>query len=495
MDYGTGKPKANYPLRAVIWGQSGTSGTSVNGTTGADGTAQLKLAAPTDTNNSYSTAVVSGSPNDTALVVSNWGQGIQPYDFGLSGSYYNGQPNQTAYRAAIYTDRPIYRPDQKVYFRGVVRQDDDVRYSLPPSGATIHVQVHANEKGDQTIYDGTATVSPAGTFNGEFLLPKDAPTGSYNLTFSAPNGSDNLGNAYFQVEEYRKPDFQVSVNPAHPSAIAGDPLTATVATSYYFGGPVAGVTTTLNLQASPYYFYWSDPTTQESYSFNDYEDQWWLYSRGPGNNEPAWSKTYQARTGADGTLTVDLSSPITTTDHSKVVSVEAEVQDLSNQTVANRGSAVIYQGQYYVGVAASVELATAQQPITVSLRTIAPDDTAPSGGRVQPNTAVHVRYIRSDWKRIPLADTPYSYEWQPDDKLIGEADATTDAQGRATLLFTPPQGGNYRIEASSTDRTRARHQKPHQPLGERPRRGHRLLAHRQSQRAETGGRQEAVYSR
>ncbi len=451
VDYSSGKPKANYPLRAAIWGQSGTTAASVTGTTGADGIAQLKLVAPTDSNNNYSTAVVSGSPNDTALVVSGWGQGIQPYDFGLSGSYNNGQPSAAQYRAAVYTDRPIYRPDQTVYFRGVVRRDDDVRYSLLPAGVTVHIQVHANAKGDQTIYDGTAQVSPAGTFNGEFLLPKDAPTGGYNLNFSAPNSSDNLNSAYFQVEEYRKPDFQVSVNPAHPSAIAGDPLTATVATSYYFGGPVAGVTTTLNLQASPYYFYWSDPITNESWSFNDYEDQWWIYSRGPGNNEPAWSKTYQARTGADGTLTVDLSSPITTTDHSKVVSVEAQVQDLSNQTVANRGSAVIHQGQYYVGVAAAVELATARQPITISLRTIAPDDTAATGGRVQPNVAVHVRYIRSDWKRILIPGTPYGYDWQPDDKLVGEADATTDAQGRATLLFTPPQGGNYRIEASSTD--------------------------------------------
>ncbi|MDQ2807455.1 MAG: Ig-like domain-containing protein, partial [Chloroflexota bacterium] len=453
VDYGSGKAKANYPLRAVLWGESGSNPPSVTGTTGADGVARLKLPLPDQTHN-YSSAVFSGSPNDTALVVSSWGQGIQPYDFGLSGSYYNGQPSAGQYRAAVYTDRPIYRPDQKVYFRGVVRLDDDVRYSLPQAGATVHIQVHANAKGDQTIYDGTATVSPAGTFDGEFLLPKDAPTGSYNLMFSAPNEpmqAQNLGSAYFSVEEYRKPDFQVSVNPAHPSAISGDPLTATVATSYYFGGPVAGVTTTLNLQAGPYYFYWSDPATNETWSFNDYEDQWWSYNRGPSNNEPAWSKTYQARTGADGTLTVDLSSPITTTDHSKVVSVEAQVQDLSNQTVAGRGSAVIHQGQYYVGVAAAVELATARQPITISLRTIAPDDNATTGGRVQPNTAVHVRYIRSEWKRVPLEGTPYGYDWQPDDKLVGEADATTDAQGRATLLFTPPQGGNYRIEATSTD--------------------------------------------
>ncbi len=456
VDYGSGKPKAGYPLRATLWGDQGSTAPSISGTTGADGTVRLQLPPPTNTNN-YSSAVFSGSPNDTALVVSGWAQGIQPYDFGLNGDGSN-QGRSTAaaypYRAAVYTDRPIYRPDQKVYFRGVVRLDDDVRYSLPLAGLTVRIQVHANAKGDQTIYDGAATLSPGGTFNGEFLLPKDAPTGSYNLMFSAPNEpirAENLGSAYFSVEEYRKPDFQVNVTPAHPSVIAGDPLTATVATSYYSGGPLAGVTTTLTLQASPYYFAWSDPATQETYSFNNYEDQWWVYNRGPGTDQPVWKKTYQARTGADGTLTVDLSSPITTTDHSKTVQVEAEVQDLSNQTVASRASAVIHQGQYYVGVAGGQALATARQPITVSLRTIAPDDSAASGGRVQPNVAVHVRYIRSDWQRVPQPGAAYGYEWQPDDKLIGEADATTDAQGRATLQFTPPAGGNYRIETSSTD--------------------------------------------
>ncbi|MCA9960063.1 MAG: Ig-like domain-containing protein, partial [Anaerolineales bacterium] len=43
------------------------------------------------------------------LAIHDWTDGVEPYDFGISTNYYVQQNQPTAY---IYTDRPIYRPDQ-----------------------------------------------------------------------------------------------------------------------------------------------------------------------------------------------------------------------------------------------------------------------------------------------------------------------------------------------------------------------------------------------
>ena len=70
-----------------------------------------------------------GAPGDEnfALALTDWSMGINAWDFGYN--YYLKPPHTVIY---MYTDRPMYRPGQTVYFRGVVRQAFNGRYELPP---------------------------------------------------------------------------------------------------------------------------------------------------------------------------------------------------------------------------------------------------------------------------------------------------------------------------------------------------------------------------
>ena len=63
------------------------------------------------------------------LAVSLWDQGISPYDFGIRTDYFL-QPNQPM--AYVYTERPVYRPNQPVYFKGIIRHNDDLTYRPAP---------------------------------------------------------------------------------------------------------------------------------------------------------------------------------------------------------------------------------------------------------------------------------------------------------------------------------------------------------------------------
>ncbi|MEP7293866.1 MAG: Ig-like domain-containing protein, partial [Chloroflexota bacterium] len=95
------------------------------GRTDADGVLRIEFERVSDLNASL--VAVLQSDAYFGVGVTLWSDGIDPYYFGLNTNYY-----PEAYRVYLYTERPIYRPDQPVYFRGVVRAQDDVNYSLPP---------------------------------------------------------------------------------------------------------------------------------------------------------------------------------------------------------------------------------------------------------------------------------------------------------------------------------------------------------------------------
>jgi hypothetical protein len=126
VDLKTNQPAANLPVS--VYDQSGTN--LAAGTTDVSGIFQSPITAQQDPYN-LSFAVL-GTPGgaDAGFVFSNWNEGVSSWDFDIYNDYY---PNKLM--AYVYTDRPIYRPGDTVYFRVVVREVSNGRYSLPDIGS------------------------------------------------------------------------------------------------------------------------------------------------------------------------------------------------------------------------------------------------------------------------------------------------------------------------------------------------------------------------
>ena len=87
-------------------------------------------------------------------------------------------------------------------------------------------------------------------------------------------------------------------------------------------------------------------------------------------------------------------------------------------------------------------VATAKEPLTVTVRTV-----EWTGDKTTPSVGVNLKFVRRDW----VEPRTYGEEWKVNEVEVGQARVTTDAQGRATYLFTPPTAGDYRIIAESRD--------------------------------------------
>ncbi|HEY3392497.1 MAG TPA: MG2 domain-containing protein, partial [Lacipirellulaceae bacterium] len=147
--------------------------------------------------------------------------------------YHDAQYNET--KTFPITDRPVYRPGQTVEFKFWIRQ---AKYDLDDKSQFAHesfaVEIH-NPKGEK-VYSETLTADNYGGIAGKFELPADATLGQYQLRVV------NRGGGTFRVEEYKKPEFEVTVEAPTEPVMLGEKISATIRAKYYFGSPVTSAT-------------------------------------------------------------------------------------------------------------------------------------------------------------------------------------------------------------------------------------------------------------
>ena len=118
-------------------------------------------------------------------------------------------------------------------------------YSLPAE-KTVHVQIKTH--GDTVIHDETLPLNAWGSFAGDFQLAPEPPLGGYTLEVEMTEL--NREYATFEVEAYRKPDFEVKVTVPAQHQLAGKPIPVKIAANYFFGSPVSRGTVNYNISFS-----------------------------------------------------------------------------------------------------------------------------------------------------------------------------------------------------------------------------------------------------
>ena len=131
-------------------------------------------------------------------------------DFQLISAYgnrdyenYNPSKDQQTL-AQIFIDRGIYRPGQTVYFK-VINTQLNVDKESVTSG--LKQKITLFDANGQEVSSQNFTTNEFGSYHGSFILPKGSLNGDFRLSI------DNKTAKYFDVEEYKRPKFEVTFEP------------------------------------------------------------------------------------------------------------------------------------------------------------------------------------------------------------------------------------------------------------------------------------------
>jgi uncharacterized protein YfaS (alpha-2-macroglobulin family)/tetratricopeptide (TPR) repeat protein len=355
--------------------------------------------------------------------------------------YHEAQYNEV--KTFAITDRPVYRPGQTVEFKFWIRQ---AQYDLDERSRFAHeafvVEIH-NPKGEK-VYTETITSDNYGGIAGKFELPADATLGQYQLLVV------NRGGGTFRVEEYKKPEFEVTIEaPTEPVAL-GEKLSATIRAKYYFGSPVTSATVKYKVLRSEHTARWYPPGPWDWLYGAGY---WWFaydYAWYPGWRDwgclrpgPWWHirptappevvAEREVSIGSDGTVAVEIDTSVAKAAHPDKdhrYSIQAEVVDQSRRTIVGSGEVLVARKPFEVFAWVDRGYYRVGDTIAASFAARRLDGEPVQG-------AGKLRLLKIFYSSAP--------ERTPVETEVNAWDLATDAEGLATIQIKASEQGQYRL--------------------------------------------------
>ena len=279
------------------------------------------------------------------------------------GRTHDATYNQT--KTIGITDRPVYRPGDTVKFKAWVRRaqfDKEDTSQFAERAFTIRM----NDPRGQKALEQQIMTDQYGGFELEYKIPSDATLGQY--MFYCSRFGSFAGNT-FRIEEYKKPEFEVSVEAPTKPVMLGEVIPVKIKANYYFGAPVTNATVKYKI-------------TRKDYSSNWYPSAPWDWCFGPGYwwfapDTPWFPGWYEWRgcfapypwwygtpfsppeivaeaelpINEDGTIEVNIDTILAKefqndTDHE--YSISAEVVDQSRRTIVGSGTVLVARKPFKV---------------------------------------------------------------------------------------------------------------------------------------------------
>lgn len=354
---------------------------------------------------------------------------LSPGDYYGSG-WNRHQPSDTSLWHVL-DDRHLYKPGETVHIKGWVRH---LQYG--PKG---DLQATSNHKVSYQLSDpvgneilkGEAPVGRLGGFDFQLKLPKTVNLGNCHLRISGDSeGSTGLA---IQVQEFRRPEFEVSAEAAPATSQIGSSARLTASAAYFSGGPLANAQVDWSVSSTPTSF---SPPGWDGFTFGTWTPWWparfwWNESARP--SLPSNHTTQADHTDSKGKahLKVDFLSVDPPQPHS--LTAQATVQDVNRQTWTTSTSVLVHPANLYVGMKSKRTFVEAGQPLEVEV-VVTDLEGKPVSGH-----PVLLKACRLDWE----------------DGVSRQADEVelqlTSGQQAVPTAVPTGQGGTYQVEAYIQD--------------------------------------------
>lgn len=268
-------------------------------------------------------------------------------------SAYRNDAQRSYEQTVFFTDRALYRPGQTIQYKGISMRVDTQRnnYDILPGQ---QVTVIFSDPNNKEIERQTRQCNEYGSFSGSFTAPRDRLMGRMRIhTSGAPHGATQ-----FNVEEYKRPKFQVELDAPKVAAKLAEKVSLQGKATAYTGAAIDGAKVRYrvvrNVQFPPWCYWYG----------------WHIQRYQQGNQEIAHG---DLQTSTDGSFTIEFvakpdASISPTNEPIFSFTIYADVTDTAGETRSDQR--VIRVG--YTALQATVavdEWQTIAKPVEIRLST------------------------------------------------------------------------------------------------------------------------------
>jgi uncharacterized protein YfaS (alpha-2-macroglobulin family) len=399
----------------------------------------------------------SNTQADVGLLESNGQVAIVPINLeylNYGYSYKRFLPKNRVNRYFVFTDRPLYRPGDVIFFKAIVRDEDDARYQIPSGELRVQLFNDNNyyRENAKPLIEKRVAISAQGGVDGQFNLPKDAKTGYYYLKISSLNSDSNASSSYnweaynsgsmwVQVEHFKKPEYFLEIDSAITEMISGDAASVTVRGTYFSGQPLINQNIKYTVRSSNFFEYqylrdweqWGSTIFEES-----------RYGGWYGN----------ANTVAQGSISLDKSGsaqvelPTTglgSDGEAKVFTIEATLDDESQTPARALRSVLVHAGEWSLFRDGYSAGNLVNQPYSLPLVL----EPMVKGATIT-KQQLTIKPKVTTWEKKIVPEEKYP-RYEKHEETLPDQVITTDAQGRATYTFVPSKVGTYTLLIEGKD--------------------------------------------
>jgi uncharacterized protein YfaS (alpha-2-macroglobulin family) len=338
----------------------------------------------------------------------------------------------------IYSDRGVYRPGELMKLAGVFRKVDAGGVTIVPEmSARVLIEDSQGEK----IFDGRAKLGGFGELALDVPLSKTSHLG--NATIKVEIGLRETQSFTLDVllAAYKASEFKVAVVAEKPAYVRGDTGSFDIHADYLFGAPMSGA-------------HYQTSIIRHSVAFEP------AHSEGFITSDDVYAVDHP-ETNASAEDLADPSGALDDTGHAAVtvpftfarmrgpeeVVFEAEVTDLSHETVAKRSSVRIHPATFYLGIGASTSRFVAVgADVPVNVVAFEPEGAHVAG------VAAKVELIERSWTSATLdeaGDAPRKVS-RLHDEVVASCNVITTT-GVATCKVRVAKPGYYLVRAQAKD--------------------------------------------
>ena len=343
----------------------------------------------------------------------------------------------SARKIYFYTDKPIYRPSQEVFIKGIYRLGYDGNYEIYRD-QKVNLKVY-NSKNDE-ILNKYLEVNDFGTFNTKLVLEGGAPLGMYRACVQG------FRCVYFNVEEYVPAPFKVEVKTDEEEYISKDTANLTIEADYYFGVPLEGGEVTYTISSQNYYF------DRYSDGYFNFGTRWYYWP--PQSYEEKFLLKGKTSLNTQGKAEIsqlfDFQSLFKDKEDrkSKIIIIDVTVKNPQGQSVSSQKSFIVHAGQFYLGVRADKSFLSKNEKTNLRIKSV---DTQGEETGVR-NVSLNLYKINWIYSKRLGADGGYHYTWEEERELVKNYNFNTNGNGNHVQEIQISEEGSYEAEAWAYDR-------------------------------------------